>query len=204
MRSLQRNLFEGVLRCRRGSFLGMKSGTGSLHFWVSGPYQLWPLCGQPLGTYDWSGPQYMLGLRVGGHCGPFSGVPSVSRVGMRFESHLGHSVIPGQGPNWPLTVHKSAFYGPFGAVFVGGRWCGRVAPSLCWAVVCVLAWRRRARRVSSPLTIRSRGPVGSSDRAAAMATDYGCVSEYVVYRVADTDASPKMRQRRAAQSQTRR
>jgi hypothetical protein len=68
MRSLQRNRLEGVLRCRRGNFLGMKSGTGSLHFWVSGPYQLWPLCGQPLGIYDWSGPQYRLGLRVGGHC----------------------------------------------------------------------------------------------------------------------------------------
>ncbi|MFK4299511.1 hypothetical protein ABH924_004694 [Arthrobacter sp. GAS37] len=43
-------------------------------------------------------------------------------------------ISTGQGAFGPLTVHKSAFYGPFGAVFVGGRWRGRVPLSLCWAL----------------------------------------------------------------------
>ncbi|MCP1413694.1 hypothetical protein J3D46_002960 [Paenarthrobacter sp. A20] len=31
----------------------------------------------------------------------------MARPGIAFESHLGHCVVAGQGPIWPLTVYKT-------------------------------------------------------------------------------------------------
>jgi hypothetical protein len=55
-----------------------------------------------------------------------------SPVPVRVPPWAGVSAV--QGPFGPLAVHKSAFCGPFRAVFVGGRWWGRCLFPWCWMV----------------------------------------------------------------------
>ena len=68
--------------------------------------------------------------------GGFRGSGGYSRAGTRFESHLGHVFSLFRGlwvSECAQTVH---LWAPSGAFFVGGRCCGRVAPSLGWGQRC--------------------------------------------------------------------
>jgi hypothetical protein len=60
------------------------------------------------------------------------GVPHVFKVGMRFESHLGHVFSRVRGAFGPLTVHKYPFMAPSGAFSsVAGRLFPLGAECLC-------------------------------------------------------------------------
>ena len=68
--------------------------------------------------------------RTGPDCGGFRGSGEYSGAGTRFVSHLGHVFSLFRGL-WAAECVQISFYGPLrGPIFVGGRCCGWVAPSL--------------------------------------------------------------------------
>ena len=61
----------------------------------------------------------------------FREFPVFAGEGMQFESHLGHVFSLFRGLWAAERVQAVYFMGPpAGPIFVGGRFCGRVAPSL--------------------------------------------------------------------------
>jgi len=69
--------------------------------------------------------------RIGPDSACFREFPVFAGEGMQFESHLGHVFSLFRGLWAAECVQAVYFMGPpAGPIFVGGRFCGRVAPSL--------------------------------------------------------------------------
>jgi hypothetical protein len=74
--------------------------------------------------------------RTGPDSSCFREFPVFARAGIRFESHLGHSVSASQGllGLWPCT--NLLLWALRGPIFVGGCRCGRILPFVGVAVYC--------------------------------------------------------------------